>query len=336
MIRYEIAFHPHAGVSILYRCLQEVALLSRSAIEEARRHLPGFPAAEYLPRPTRRTPEGRFQYVPGAWTAATRASVVTEFRGTKRKYDPTKWRQLRTDFCDIWSLVLEEVAAPTAQFFREHGALRVFAAEAGGGGDCFFLSTAVVLMQARAVHPRLLNLFTSDEVTDWDDRTTVAAALRKIVGRHMRAKTPKAFLNFVVGCLVRETARTWLDDWSMIALLRGSPFAFLKDANDVLGAEVTDDAMLVRYKEGDSSVTRSKRVRSGTAALVSLRDAVSTALETCGNTHWATDVDFVALATELNLGFIIAGNTWTQTSVVRGSGDTSNKPVCDKSIRMLD
>ncbi|CAK9087636.1 Abnormal spindle-like microcephaly-associated protein-like [Durusdinium trenchii] len=122
----------------------------------------------------------------------------------------------------------------------------------------------------------------------------------------MRAKTPKAFLNFVVGCLVREAARTWLDDWSMIALLRGSPFAFLKDANDVLGAEVADDAMLARYKEGDSSVTRSKRVRSGTAALVSLQDAVSAALEACGNTHWATDVDFVALATELNLGFIIA------------------------------
>ena len=211
MIRYEIAFHPQARVSILYRCSQEVALLSRSAIEEARRHLPGFPAAEHLPRPARRTPEGRFQYVPGAWTAATKASVVTEFRGTKRKYDPTKWRQLRTDFCDIWSLSLEEVATPTAQFFREHGALRVFAAEAGGGGDCFFLSTAVVLMQARAVHPRLLNLFTSDEVADWDDRITVAAALRKIVGRHMRAKTPKAFLKFVVGCLVREAARTWLD-----------------------------------------------------------------------------------------------------------------------------
>ena len=78
VIRYEIAFHPHARVSILYHCLQEVALLSRSAIEEARRHLPGFPAAEHPPRPTRRTPEGRFQYVPGAWTAATRASVVTE------------------------------------------------------------------------------------------------------------------------------------------------------------------------------------------------------------------------------------------------------------------
>ena len=66
----------------------------------------------------------------------------------------------------------------------------------------------------------------------------------------------------------------------MITLLRGSPFAFLKDANDVLGAEVVDD------KEGDSSVTRSKRVRSGTAALVSLlQHAVSAADETCGHTH---------------------------------------------------
>ena len=224
------------------------------------------------------------------------------------------WRKSRTKR-SFWRLdvrVFEEISreeCPT----REHGALRVFAAEAGGGGDCFFLSTAVVLMQVRAVHPRLLNLFTSDEVADWDDRTTVAAALRKIVRRRMRAKTPKAFLNFVAGCLVREAAGTWLDDWSMTTLLRGSPFAFLKDANDVLGAEVVDGAMLVRYKGGDSSVTRSKRVRSGAAALVSLQHAVSAALETCGNTHWATDVDVVALATELNLGFTIAGNTFTSS-----------------------
>ena len=63
-------------------------------------------------------------------------------------------------------------------------------------------------------------------------------------------------------------------------------------------------------------------MRSGAAAL-SLQRTVSASLETCGNTHWATDVDVVALATELNLGFIIAGNTWTQTSAVRGPGDTS-------------
>ena len=100
--------------------------------------------------------------------------------------------------------------------------------------------------------------------------------------------------------------------------MTGSPFAVLKDANDVLGAEV-----LVRYKEGDSSVTRSKRVRSGAAALVSLQGDVSASLETCGNTHWATDVDVVALTIELSLGFIIAGNTWTQTSAVRGPVDTS-------------
>ena len=97
--------------------------------------------------------------------------------------------------------------------FSENTGLCAFAAEAGGGGDCFFLSTAVALMQARGVHPRLLKLFTSDDVVDWDDRVTVAAALRKIVGRHMRAKTPKAFLDFVAGCLTREAAGTWLDDW---------------------------------------------------------------------------------------------------------------------------
>ena len=244
-----------------------------------------FSSRAYLPQPTHRTPESRFQYAPGAWTAATKARVATESRKTKRKCDPTKWRQLRTDFCDIWSLALEEVATPTAQFFRECGALRAFAAEAGGGGDCFFLPTPVVLMQVQAVHPRLLNLFTSDEVADWDDQTTVAAALRKIVGRHMRAKTPKVFLNFVMfgarscgdvaGRLVHDRTPSRFS------------FCFLerRQFNDVLGAEVVDGAMLVRYKEGDSSVTRSKRVRSGAAALVSLPRDVSASLETCGNTH---------------------------------------------------
>ena len=50
---------------------------------------------------------------------------------------------------------------------------------------------------------------------------------------------------------------TWLGDWSMTALLRGSPFAFLRGANaflrganDILGAEVVDGTMLVRYKRG--------------------------------------------------------------------------------------
>ena len=113
-------------------------------------------------------------------------------------------------------------------FLRTRGSACVCRPSWWGRLYCFFLSTAVVLMQVRAVHPRLLNLYTSDEVADWDDRTTVAAALRKIVGRHMRAKTPKAFLDFVTGCLVREAAGTWLDDWSMTALLRGSPFAILE------------------------------------------------------------------------------------------------------------
>ena len=40
----------------------------------------------------------------------------------------------------------------------------------------------------------------------------------------------------------------------------------------------------------------------GFACFLLQRD-VSASLETCGNTHWATDIDVVALATELNLSF---------------------------------
>ena len=125
----------------------------------------------------------------------------------------------------------------------------------------------------------------------------------------------KAFVDFVAGCVAREKAGAWMDQWSMLALLRKSPFEFLATVNVVVDVQVLDDALQVRFQEGDSLVTRSKRIRAGVAALAKLQHEVALQLETCGNRHWATDVDIAALSDELNVSFIIAGNTWTNTQV---------------------
>eukprot|EP00435_Cladocopium_sp_Y103_P021764 s3227_g5.t1 len=98
----------------------------------------------------------------------------------------------------------------------------------------------------------------------------------------------------------------------MLGKLRGSPFAFLNTVNEVMDVQkLAEDSLLVKFKEGESTVGRSKRIPAGVAALRKLQDDVALKLETCGNVHWATDVDIAALSEELNLSFIIAGNRWT-------------------------
>lgn len=69
------------------------------------------------------------------------------------------------------------MAVPTLTFFREHGRWHVYAADAGADGDCFFLSLATILMQARGTHPELRALGGSIETTNWDDRVCVVASL---------------------------------------------------------------------------------------------------------------------------------------------------------------
>ena len=295
---------------LLFRSWQEVALLSKPSIERAREHLPSFPAAEHLPKPLARTPAGRFVYAPGAWEDAARAPVAIT-TGVKRKCDPTMWKELRREYCTIWSLKMTEVAPLTVKFFREHGRWQVYAADAGAGGDCFFLSVASILMQARAAHPELRPALESVEPHSWEERVSVGAGLRKVVGRHVRHWGVKQFLDFVVTCVSAEAAEAWKDDWSMRGLLRKSDLTFLLHVNELLDVDVLDDAIVLRFKEGDSTVVRNKRLRHGAALVEALQEAVAKQFEQMGNNHWATENDVAAVAQELNLGFILAGNTST-------------------------
>ena len=61
-----------------------------------------------------------------------------------------QWKELRKDFCRrLGCEQVPEVADQTKLFFWKRCHLRAYAADAGGGGDCFFLSVAAVLILAR-------------------------------------------------------------------------------------------------------------------------------------------------------------------------------------------
>ena len=145
--------------------------------------------------------------------------------------------------------------------------LRAFAADAGGGGDCFFLSVAAILIFARDSMPAVVDSLGLSPRHAAKDRKAVAQALRGVVGRHFRKLSGKAFVDFVAGCVAREKAGAWMDQWSMLALLRKSPFEFLATVNVVVDVQVLDDALQVRFQEGDSLVTRSKRIRAGVCCI---------------------------------------------------------------------
>ena len=319
---YMIVYSLFPDLLVALGDLQEIGAQAHYSIFASLRYLPNFPHGDKLPAPCGVGSDGKFTYESAAWEAAVRKSCLDHDGGAvkRRKYDPTKWKARRDEFCRTWQLDLAEVARPTFSYFREHGSWMAFAGEAGGGGDCFFLSFASVLMQARAVYPDL-PVFDAVPVSSWDDRIAVAASLRKVVGRHLRSWDPCRFLGYIVTCIVSENVSgAWLDQWSMLDMVRKSPFEFIKDVEDVLGADIVGNTLVVRFahRDTDGRVVRSKRVHAGVSALRRLQNAVAEELEKMGNSHWATDTDATALCRELNVRLIVAGNTFAQQRSAEG------------------
>ena len=56
-----------------------------------------------------------------------------------------------------------------------------------------------------------------------------------------------------------------------------------------------------------------------------------------GNSHWATAADATALCRELNVGLILAGNTFTQQGEVRGlAAQNGRKLGCIDMLGVAD
>ena len=117
---------------------QDVADASTVAVQTARQFLPNFPAGEHLPKPIRRDSDGTFIYEKNAWPEAAQTTGAKIQRSVKRKW-PGKPEADRLTFCKAEGMDLRPLSRAADEYLLRVHRLRSFAAEVGGGGDCFFL-----------------------------------------------------------------------------------------------------------------------------------------------------------------------------------------------------
>ena len=90
-------------------------------------------------------------------------------------------------------------------------------------------------------------------------------------------------------------------------VLETSGFGFLLDAETVSAVGANEDGeatdIVVSYVQGNEVVLKS--VSHGVSQLEILRTRLKEVFQTCGNMHWASPTDIVAVAERLNIGFII-------------------------------
>ena len=99
----------------------------------------------------------------------------------------------------------------------------------------------------------------------------------------------------------------WRDGWDPLGILETSGFGFLRHAENVNGVGANEDGeatdIVVSYKRGGVDVLAP--VKHGASQLEVLRTRLRDVFETCGDMHWASQTDIVAVAERLNIGFII-------------------------------
>ena len=119
--------------------------------------------------------------------------------------------------------------------------------------------------------------------------------------------TPEDLLNFVVTSCQQQAAHAWLDTWDPRDLLEASGFGALCNAQHVHAIGANEDARvedIVVCFQGEDGINHLP-LADGRAKLAVLRNELHEELQKCGNVHWATVTDVVALGEILNLGFII-------------------------------
>ncbi len=136
--------------------------------------------------------------------------------------------------------------------------------------------------------------------------------LRARVANHITGSfSPEDMVNFVLTCTQQQLAGAWLDRWNPAALLRHCGFQYLTQSTHVeaIGANEygtpLDTVVSFTTHEG---LQQHPHI-NGTVSLQHLREELRSVLATCGNMHWATATDVVALGESLGLGFLILSDT---------------------------
>jgi len=257
-----------------------------------------------------------------AWPEAAQKTGAKIQRSVKRKW-PGKPEADRLTFCKAEGMDLRPLSRAADEYLLRVHRLRSFAAEVGGGGDCFFLAVAQSLQTLRKQVEKL-PADVEELFLHGASRTVVAKRLRDIVGRAVIAWAPHRFVDFVTTCLGLEVAGTWLDRWKMSSLLGTTPFAFLKTVNSVEEVLVVESNCLVLHcKHGESTVPVVRTIGKGLDELSALQRVVARHLSEAGNNHWATDL----VMSQHPCPGKAEVTEWAQDALHAGLLDTTEEPL---------
>ena len=196
--------------------------------------------------------------------------------------------------------------------------LKLTALEAGGGGDCLFLSIAEGLQQLAQIQPNfkqngccMMLDFEADTPT-----FDVAKELRRMVGERVSEKPPEEFLDLMLTWAMTEKATPdqWFDGWSPSQVMHECGFGFLLDFENVRAVGHTPgddpDSLVFVGRSGSDDVPVSRD--NGRTLLADLRRICRSNLAIMGNHHWGTVTDIVMLSESLNLGLMVMSNVAQQ------------------------
>ena len=184
--------------------------------------------------------------------------------------------------------------------------------EAGGGGDCFFLSVAAALQRMMASgDPYEAHVLSKvPRAIAEGERATLAAHLRKMVALRFADMEPEQLMNELRTFSMCQQNGLWPDSWSPVDLLANNHFQFLNQQNidvvvgiqDAADGDAGDYRVGVRMADGSYEYFIVPQGRSMMhAALENLQQVFSQ----MGNVHWATEADIARLAVSLDIGFFL-------------------------------
>jgi len=144
--------------------------------------------------------------------------------------------------------------------------------------------------------------------------------LRQMVANQIANATLEEFVGIVLTCRnmfdVQQSGavgrdRIWYDRWNPHEVLLNVGLHFLSEANTVIAIGASEENaadVVIRYETARSGQEVVRTVDNGVFKLNELKNVMSTILTTCGDIHWATPIDVVALGEALNIGFVIFSN----------------------------
>ena len=183
--------------------------------------------------------------------------------------------------------------------------------EAGGGGDCLFLSIAASLRELCAQHldaSAFLEARAGLSVTARSN-LDIAAYLRKLVAQQLQTMEPESFLDLVLTLAFSERTQgaRWQEGWSPRLELCQAGFQTLLTANNVVAVSANEfgrpEDLVILYRK--DNVDTPWACSDGMTKLAALKGAVADRFAQMGQTHWGTTTDVGLLSEALNVGFVV-------------------------------